>query len=536
VGIFVIGMHRSGTSMVAGVLERLGVYFGEKDDLVPPNSANELGYYERQRVLALHDALARANRASWRTLPALDFSPQLPGLDDYIAGVREIAPELEAHAPWGLKDPRLSFLLPFWRAHVRNPHVIICVRRPEAVALSLFRRNKLQHAYGAALWELHTLAALKNSESLPRAVVVYEDFIAEPRRAVEALAAQLEAWEGVTPDAAQIEAALHQVRPELDHGNEAPDFESALPYHTQVYEALAQNDLHTTAVPHQRTAVSRELVRLEQAHQTAKTTIEALRNDLTQRTDALTEERARIKAMQERLADLVSWAQLSQPSEARESAQTQRFEEQLETLRRALHAAGQVGSGPLAERYQTLFVEVLELRTQLQQQSVLEQKLLQEAAALAERFAATAAVTAGLSEQLDDAKREHTALRTERDASIHRAHEDKRRLDRAVSEASALRHALEAARAAAAAPTAPASKSAAQVRAPVNGDAQAHAVSRRHSKAMLEIIKSIDHLLSPPLGRFAVPVRQVRGELVRLRAIVASELEQGAATDRVSEQ
>jgi hypothetical protein len=536
VGIFVIGMHRSGTSMVAGVLERLGVFFGEEKDLLPANGANELGYFEHQRVLALNDALARANRASWRTLPALEISSGLAGLDDYVAGVREIVHDLDQHKPWGLKDPRLSFLLPFWRAHVRNAHVVVCVRRPEAVAHSLLQRNRLAPAYSAALWELHTLAALENSRPLPRTIVVYEDFIAEPRRAVEKLAAQLKDWEGVALDQARIESALQQVRPELDHGADVPGIVAALPEHRALYARLTRQETDA-ARSASSAAVSKHLIKLEHTHQTAKATIETLRADLAQQASALSEERGRIQALQDRFSDLVGWAQLSRG--ARDPAPTA-IDAQLEYLRGALHAAGQMPNGPLAQRYQEVFIEVLELRVRIEvasrQSTQTHQQLQQEATKQAERAAAAEAEVAQANDQLAEARRACAVLKADFDAATHRAKEDKRRAESSADEMQALRQALQSARTAAQAAAARPADIRVNDSLPavsrVNGEAPVQAVQKRHAKAMLEIIKSIDQLLSPPLGRFAVPVRQVRTELVRLRAIVASDLQK--AQDHVS--
>lgn len=573
--IFVIGMHRSGTSMVAGILRRLGVHFGAEPDLLPANSANELGYFEHQRTLALNDALSRANKVSWRTLPSLDTASALAGSDEYSAGVKDLVAELDEHAPWGVKDPRLSFLLPLWRAHARNPHVIICVRKPDAVARSLSHRNGLSPAYGAALWELYTLAALRNSEKLPRTVITYEECLLDPHRTIAGLASTLTEWEEITPSEAQREAAVQQIRPELDHADDdASKDDDADPEKQELYDRIVSGRLGSIAV---NVSASKEIIRLEQSHQNAKAAIDTLRGELAQQSAALEKERRTIESVQERLADLLGWARLTQasPAPAGEAQRPSGLDEQLDALRQVIHLAAQVAAlKPLAEqaraeliaskderiawreaelrrltdrlaeseqRYEAIFVDMVALRaraetaTQLKTQT---EMLERDLADHAERALAARSEAARTRDLLDDARKEFGALKMELEAAEHRAREDKRRAAKADEEVLALRQALQAARTTSA--PAPSGLQKRSEKPPVDaslvGDKATRRATRRRFKAMHEIIKSMDEMLSPPMGRIAVPVRRLRGELVRLRAIVVSELDKSRENDSLNEQ
>src|SRR6185503_12305337 len=128
----------------------------------------------------------------------------------------------------------------------------------------------------------------------PQTIAVYEDLIADPERAVAQLAAKLQEWEGLSADPLQLEAAVAQIRPELDHGDDAPeqdDHTSA--EHTALYERLTRHRLDASA-PKIKSGVSKELVRLEQAHQNAKAVVDSLRTELAHRSAALSSERSRI--------------------------------------------------------------------------------------------------------------------------------------------------------------------------------------------------------------------------------------------------
>ena len=54
----VVGMARSGTSLVAGAVRQGGVYFGQEKDLMPPlDVINGEGFFEHMRIVDLHRRL-----------------------------------------------------------------------------------------------------------------------------------------------------------------------------------------------------------------------------------------------------------------------------------------------------------------------------------------------------------------------------------------------------------------------------------------------------------------------------------------------
>ena len=56
--LLVLGMHRSGTSAVAGALRLAGVDLGA--DLMAPAADNPKGFFEHAGVVAIHDRLLQA--------------------------------------------------------------------------------------------------------------------------------------------------------------------------------------------------------------------------------------------------------------------------------------------------------------------------------------------------------------------------------------------------------------------------------------------------------------------------------------------
>ena len=61
--IIVTGMHRSGTSMVAGILKLCGVYFG--DNLLHPQQENPKGFFEDLEFLEINKEILACSGGSW---------------------------------------------------------------------------------------------------------------------------------------------------------------------------------------------------------------------------------------------------------------------------------------------------------------------------------------------------------------------------------------------------------------------------------------------------------------------------------------
>ena len=67
--VVILGMHRSGTSMVAEALASAGVYVGEPQDLLLGKEDNPHGFWEREDVVALDDAILADAGAAWYRPP-----------------------------------------------------------------------------------------------------------------------------------------------------------------------------------------------------------------------------------------------------------------------------------------------------------------------------------------------------------------------------------------------------------------------------------------------------------------------------------
>ena len=105
----VLGMHRSGTSCLAGTLMECGVDFGE---VSRKNNFNLKGNNENQQIMDLHEQLLADSGGSWKAPPAQVRwdTAHRQRRDAIIAQFRA-----KHAARWGFKDPRTLLALDGWR-------------------------------------------------------------------------------------------------------------------------------------------------------------------------------------------------------------------------------------------------------------------------------------------------------------------------------------------------------------------------------------------------------------------------------------
>ena len=192
--IFVLGMHRSGTSAVARTLNLMGVYFGGENVSTGRNSENEKGFWERRDVRDLSDTILFNSECDWDCVT--NFSLDAVPADvraSYADAAADIVLNMDAHRPWFIKEPRLCLLFPIWRDSLENPLCIHVLRNPLEVAHSLKVRNKIPIRVGLALWEVYTLRSMEASAGVPRAFVSYGKLMNDPPSTVQSLHSALDA-------------------------------------------------------------------------------------------------------------------------------------------------------------------------------------------------------------------------------------------------------------------------------------------------------------------------------------------------------
>lgn len=181
--IAVIGMHRSGTSMVTRMLATCGMQVGPSHELLGPTSENPTGYWERRPMVLLDDAVLDRLGLAWDHVPALPEPgwEQDPRFDDLLHEAQRIVASFPADGPWGWKDPRTSITLPFWDRATRQPSTaVLCARNPLDVAASLATRGGMSPRHAFSLWHAYSERALDLARTRAHVVTHYDAYFHDP--------------------------------------------------------------------------------------------------------------------------------------------------------------------------------------------------------------------------------------------------------------------------------------------------------------------------------------------------------------------
>jgi hypothetical protein len=224
-GIIILGMPRSGTSLVAHMVQTWGAYGGANDDFRAADTWNPKGYWE-------YGPLRRFNK---ELLASIGTNERVPPDDDRPLKQKASEPEYRARAlqliatmqaggaAWFWKDPLLSIALPFWNKIWKDAVFIIPVRDPYDSALS--QQKMFEQKAGKRLplasfplsavllyWQCYMLSALRNTESSRRKIFVeYEKLIQAPLKESRRLCRFLDAQFNTQPRDEQTTAAMASV-------------------------------------------------------------------------------------------------------------------------------------------------------------------------------------------------------------------------------------------------------------------------------------------------------------------------------------
>lgn len=148
--IVVLGMHRSGTSCLAGMLAAAGLASAGE---AVRGWDNQRGHHEMLDAVRLNDAVLAHSGGHWLApVPEVRWTPEHAAVRDRLLSATV------AGRPALLKDPRTLLVLPFWRASTVPFRVISIVRHPLSAARSLVAWRGMSLAQGVALWSAHNHA------------------------------------------------------------------------------------------------------------------------------------------------------------------------------------------------------------------------------------------------------------------------------------------------------------------------------------------------------------------------------------------
>ena len=244
--IMILGMHRSGTSALGGVLCHLGAA-APKKTLMGPHSCNQKGLFEALAIASAHDEFLAAADSSWHDWRPFDvpwaFSDAAAGHYERIKAI--LIDEFGDEPLILLKDPRICRFVPYSVSMLADlnvtPVAVLPIRNPLEVALSLQRRDGFALSKSVSLWLRHVLDGEYYSRSLPRCFLPYDGLLQDWRHHITRIA---EKTGIVLPNRSErtdaavddfLTAELHHERAIADGASEHPDLS---PLAWQTYRIL----------------------------------------------------------------------------------------------------------------------------------------------------------------------------------------------------------------------------------------------------------------------------------------------------------
>jgi hypothetical protein len=169
--VFVTGCHRSGTSLLASLLNA-AVGVAPVSDVVHLETQldNPRGFFESRDLVELNDHLLALVPSQWNHPPLLPPAWNTP---QWLKEMRPWRSRLSQYAlenTWVDKDPRLCITYPaYLHILLKRVPVAAVLRQPLAVASSLYARDGFALEAGLALWFVynhHLSASLQQGDLL----------------------------------------------------------------------------------------------------------------------------------------------------------------------------------------------------------------------------------------------------------------------------------------------------------------------------------------------------------------------------------
>lgn len=228
-GFMVLGMHRSGTSMLTGLLYMAGGY--QYGGVLHKGQENTKGFFERFDAVKQNDWFLKEQKADWNNnVLAFDWER---ALKDKKSGAVEFNPgerffrfiNNPQSIPWLQKDPRMCITLKVWlKLMNKEPAIVYTYRHPLEVALSLQKRSaRMNITRSLKLWIAYNMRAIQNSRGLCIVKTSNVALLADPVKELQRISDELTEKCGVAapPHSVKQDEVDKFIDPTLQHQHAA---------------------------------------------------------------------------------------------------------------------------------------------------------------------------------------------------------------------------------------------------------------------------------------------------------------------------
>jgi len=171
----VLGMHKSGTTLVARTLHKSGIYMG--DDF-PADANYSKSKFEAKWPQKINDQLLGVDRdllslnVTSGLLPNNIENSEIESM--MYDGIRRMSAE---HQDWGFKDPRTCLTYGYWKKTLQSHRVIVIYRDPVDVWRRYSRINRRWYSRRAFIvWADYNKCILRGIADLPEKDILFIKF------------------------------------------------------------------------------------------------------------------------------------------------------------------------------------------------------------------------------------------------------------------------------------------------------------------------------------------------------------------------
>jgi hypothetical protein len=220
--IIILGMHRSGTSLLTRMISLLGADLPKS--LMAPDANNVTGYWESSEICDAVDRILFAAGSAWadwrRFSPVWHLAPEASAPVNDLRNIIQL--EFTESDFFVLKDPRLCRVVPMLRKLFDELAIeilpVLILRDPSEVVRSLAKRDQMPRQKAGLLWLRYLLDAEHDTRDLRRVIIDYQELVSDWRAAARKIQDHLGLIWPVSIDAVSVEfeAMLRKTPPTND--------------------------------------------------------------------------------------------------------------------------------------------------------------------------------------------------------------------------------------------------------------------------------------------------------------------------------
>jgi len=234
--ITILGMHRSGTSLITHMMHASGLQIAS--DLMNADTHNPDGYWESVRLNQILEYRLAELHSRWH-----DWRPtsSTPRSDQFVRRLKSyLLSELSDFRSFVVKDPRLCLFVQDWMTATSElgitPHYIIILRDPKDVCVSLAKRDGMPIDKASLLWMRHVKEAELNTRGHARIILLFDEVVSSPLKCLDKIR---QTWPvmNISDEAAALAATL--VREELNRSSKGLLGEAHISWATRLYKVLS---------------------------------------------------------------------------------------------------------------------------------------------------------------------------------------------------------------------------------------------------------------------------------------------------------